>query len=139
MLAVAILPLALLLLLAVLPATLVIVTVRGNSMAPALLPGDRVLVMRRWATRRLKRGDVVVARVSLPPGERLLIKRIGALGGDRAVSQDKELILSDREVFLVGDHREASFDSRQYGAFLLDGVIGRSIHHFPARRAVVED
>ena len=137
--ALAIVPLALLLLLAVLPATFIIVTVRGSSMAPSLLPGDRVLVLRRWATRRLKRGDVVVARVSLPPGERLLIKRIGALGGDRAVSQNRELILSDREVFLVGDHREASFDSRQYGAFLIDGVIGRSIHHFPARRAVVED
>lgn len=139
MLALAVMPLTLLVLLGALPATLIIVTVRGNSMAPALLPGDRVLVLRRWATRRLKRGDVVVARVNLPLGERLLIKRIDALGGDRAVTRNREIILSDREVFLVGDHREASFDSRQYGAFLIDGVIGRSIHHFRARRAVVEE
>ncbi len=139
MLTLAITVVALLLLLALLPATLVIVTVRGTSMEPSLLPGDRVLVLRRWAARRLRRGDVVVARASLPPGERLLIKRVGALGGDRAISQDKELILADREVFLVGDHQEASFDSRQYGAFQIDGVIGRSIHHFPARRTAVDN
>jgi signal peptidase I len=139
MLALAIMPLVVLLLLALLSATLIVVTVHGDSMAPALLPGDRVLVLRRWATRRLKRGDVVVARVDLPLGGRLLIKRIGALGGDRAVSRNQEIILSDREVFLVGDHREASFDSRQYGAFPIDGVIGRSIHHFPARRAAAGD
>ena len=138
MLALAFLPLALLPLLALLPAALIVVTVHGNSMAPALLPGDRVLVLRRWAARRFKRGDVVVARVALPLGGRLLIKRIGALGGDRAVSRDQEIVLSEREVFLVGDHREASFDSRQYGAFPIDVVIGRSIHHFPARRTADE-
>jgi signal peptidase I len=138
MLALAFLPLTLLLLLALLPTALIVVTVHGNSMAPVLLPGDRVLVLRRWAARRLKRGDVVVARVGLPLGGRLLIKRIGALGGDRAVSRNQEIVLSEREVFLVGDHREASFDSRQYGAFPIDVVIGRSIHRFPARRASVE-
>jgi signal peptidase I len=119
-----------------LPATFIMVTVRGLSMTPTLQHGDRVLVLRTWAARRLRRGDVVIAKPRLPGGEQLWIKRVAAVRGDRAVSRDEELVLSEREVFLVGDHEAGSFDSRQYGAVSTDDIIGRVVHHFPAHRGI---
>jgi signal peptidase I len=117
-------------------ATFVIVTVRGDSMNPTLPSGDRVLVLRRWVDRRPRRDDVVIARPPLPGGNQLWIKRVRAVTGDRAVGLDpntrldKEFVLSDREVFLVGDHEAGSFDSRQYGAVSIDDIVGRVVHHF---------
>lgn len=62
---------------------MIIVTVRGESMAPALHEGDRVLVVRRWP---LRRGAIVAVRVPPAPGEApwLWIKRAIALGGQQA-------------------------------------------------------
>jgi signal peptidase I len=117
-------------------ATFVMVTVRGDSMNPTLRSGDRVLVLRRWVDRRPRRADVVIARPPLPGGAQLWIKRVRAVTGDRAVGLDprtrldKEFVLSDREVFLVGDHEAGSFDSRQYGAVSIDDIIGRVVHRF---------
>jgi signal peptidase I len=120
-------------------ATFIMVTVRGGSMTPTLHPGDRVLVLRRWAGRGSRRHDVVIARPALPGGRRLWIKRVHAVAGDRVTSLDrvtgldKEFVLSDGEVFLVGDHEAGSFDSRQYGAVSTDDIVGRVVHHFPSR------
>lgn len=120
-------------------ATFVMVTVRGDSMSPTLTGGERVLVLRRWVDRRPRRDDVVVARPPLPGAPQLWIKRVRAVTGERAVGRDfhtrldREIVLSDREVFLVGDHEAASFDSRQYGAVSIDDIIGRVVHHFRSR------
>ena len=59
------------------------VTVRGESMAPALHDGDRVLALRWWPRRR---GAIVVCRVAPAPGEApwLWVKRIVATGGEVA-------------------------------------------------------
>ena len=57
---------------------MLLVTVRGESMAPALHEGDRVLVVRRWP---LRRGAIVAVRVPPAPGEEpwLWVKRAIAL------------------------------------------------------------
>jgi len=39
---------------------LVIITVQGYSMYPALLPGDRLLVLRHWPSKGLHKGQIVV-------------------------------------------------------------------------------
>ena len=74
------------------------VAVRGLSMAPALLPGDRLIVVRRRHEPRI--GEVVVVR---DPGEpqRELIKRVASVGADR--------------VMLLGDNRSHSTDARAFG------------------------
>jgi signal peptidase I len=61
-----------------------IVRVRGESMAPALREGDRVLAIRPGWWRPVRRGDIVVGHV---PGEDrtwLFVKRVHALGGEVA-------------------------------------------------------
>jgi signal peptidase I len=60
-----------------------LVTVRGESMAPALHEGDRVLAVKFWP---LRRGAIVAVRVPPAPGEEpwLWVKRAVALGGQTA-------------------------------------------------------
>ena len=80
-----------------------LVDVRGRSMAPALLPGDRLLVegltYRRGAPRT---GEIVLAPDPRHP-ERELAKRIDHVD------------LSSHSVELLGDAPAASTDSRAFG------------------------
>lgn len=69
---------------------LFIVEVQGQSMTPTLLPGDRVLALRFWPGRRLRRGQIVVThyldtRPMRQPddlSEQKYIKRVTGLPGD---------------------------------------------------------
>ena len=74
------------------------VEVRGGSMAPTLLPGDRLLVARLARAPRV--GEVVVAADPRDP-RRELIKRVASL--------------HDRHVALRGDAPFGSTDSRSFG------------------------
>ena len=94
-----------------------VVEVRGRSMAPALLPGDRLLVTRLGS---LSVGDVVLAADPRDP-RRELVKRVSALdaGG----------------VTLRGDNRFASTDARAFGAIPPAAVRWRAIgRYWPADR-----
>jgi nickel-type superoxide dismutase maturation protease len=80
-----------------------VVQVRGGSMAPALLPGDRLLVEALTYRRRAPRtGEIVLAADPRRPS-RELVKRIGLVDP------------SSRSAELVGDAPEASTDSRAFG------------------------
>lgn len=72
-----------------------VVEVRGRSMAPALLPGDRLLVVR--IDRALRIGDVVLAPDPREP-RRELVKRVAGIEADG--------------VALRGDNVAASTDAR---------------------------
>jgi signal peptidase I len=56
------------------------VEVRGRSMSPTLLPGDRLLVVRAWP----RKGDIVLAPDPREPA-RELIKRVRSLEADAAL------------------------------------------------------
>lgn len=75
-----------------------VVEVRGRSMAPSLLPGDRLVVVRRF--RQLRRDDVVVVR-DPRGGSRELVKRIVRVG--------------PAGVDLRGDNAAWSTDARTFG------------------------
>jgi len=92
------------------------VAVTGNSMRPALEPGDRVLAVR---TRRARAGDLVVVRDPRATG-RLLVKRVAAVGA--------------HGVEVLGDNAAASTDSRVFGPVPV--VWGRALYRYaPAARA----
>lgn len=111
------------------------VAVVGDSMAPGLLPGDRLLV---WKVRRprsagaggrrrgatsggFRLGDVVVATDPREP-ERALVKRVAAVDGS--------------SVWLAGDNPGRSTDSRDFGPVALSSVVGRAVYRYaPATRA----
>jgi nickel-type superoxide dismutase maturation protease len=93
-----------------------VVEVRGRSMAPTLLPGDRLLVARLPP----RVGDVVLAADPRAP-ERELIKRVASA--------------DDRRIVLRGDNPAASTDARVFGSVPVDAVRWRAIgRYWPASR-----
>lgn len=128
--------------------------VASRSMSPTLAPGDQVLVDKltgHWRTPAV--GDVVVYRD--PVGERLVVKRVVALGGQSVALEDGELVVDSTvqhepqvdvsridstyfgpvtvpqgAVFVLGDNRAESVDSRTYGAIPVDDLVGRVVLTF---------
>jgi len=111
--------------------------VRGNSMEPALHDGDRLVVDRvTYNLGSVSRGDVVVLRYPRNP-EVDFVKRVVGLPGDRIAMRagvlfvngeaaddygcipDREnldeLVVPQREFFVLGDNRPISCDSREFG------------------------
>lgn len=125
-------------------------TVQGNSMYPTLHSGDRVIYNRRTAD--YKAGDVIVLK--RPDGEEF-VKRIVAIAGDTVNIQNGKVYVNgeeekldgpvgetkasdegdveypvtvqDDQVFVLGDNREVSEDSRMFGAVSLDDVKGKIV------------
>ena len=118
-------------------------TVTGDSMSPALKPGDLVVYSRE--TEEYSRGDLVVCDVE---GIRI-IKRVAGIPGD-IVKQDEngkvrilnglnewkangqsgaqEIFLNKDEYFLLGDNRDMSVDSRdeRIGPVQSEKILGRA-------------
>jgi signal peptidase I len=122
-----------------------LVRIPSDSMAPTLEPGDHVVLDHRG--RAVSRGDLVV--VPDPQDGTLIVKRVVAVGGDmvgisdgvlevdgRAVDEpyaDRSLEngvyygpypVPDGRLFLLGDHRAVSVDSRAFGPVPATDVVG---------------
>ena len=118
--------------------------VRGSSMAPTLSPGDVVLVV---PVRRPRRGQVVLVRDPRDP-DHVQVKRVLAQAGETlrvsrgrllvdGVGQveryavgpgpDGRLHVPPAHVAVLGDARDASTDSRTYGAVPLSLVDARVV------------
>jgi signal peptidase I len=121
----------------------------SDSMAPTLRPGDRVLVDKRaYRGAGPRRGDLAVFRA--PRTGEILLKRVVAIGGDTVGIEDGVLVVDGRRprepyadpeaidsvyfgpvrvrpgtVFVLGDNRASSEDSRAFGAVPTGRLIGR--------------
>lgn len=85
-------------------------TVSGNSMLPTLKPGQDVLVFN-WAYifSKPKKGDIVVFKFN----GREIIKRVQMYHG--------------RGIFVMGDNKRYSTDSRSFGPIDKSKIIGKVI------------
>jgi len=93
------------------------VEVAGDSMSPALLPGDRLVVLRHV---RVRMGDVVAVPDPRLPA-RTMVKRVAAQGPEG--------------VTVLGDNPAASTDSRTLGPVARAGIRGRAVYrYFPDSR-----
>jgi len=89
------------------------VSVAGQSMAPALREGDRLLVLPPRGRPRV--GEVIVLRD--PRDARgLLLKRVAAV--------------RDHDLTVMGDRRDHSTESRYFGDVPLTDVIGRAAFRY---------
>lgn len=78
-------------------------------MEPALRPGDFIIVSRWY--RRISAKEIVVFRH--PRKNLILVKRVSGIGSD--------------SVFVAGDNKTASQDSRSFGPVGRNAIIGKVI------------
>ena len=101
-----------------------VVEVQGRSMAPALLPGDRIIVESRSYQGRAPRPGEVVLAADPRQSERELIKRVATV--------DEVAAAAD----LRGDAPDESTDSREFGAVPLSDIRWRAaFRYWPPERA----
>lgn len=123
-----------------------------ESMSPTLRPGDHVLAWKpAYRFGAPKRGDLAVL-ADPAGGDDVLIKRVVGLGGDKVETQDGVLYVNDvarpeayvdyamvqsiyfgpvtvpaGHVFVMGDDRSNSRDSRDFGAVPENALEGKVI------------
>ncbi len=125
------------------------VRVQGSSMEPGLSTDQRVIVEKvTYHLHGPRRGDIVVVRMP-GQGDELLIKRVIAVAGEEVEINNGRVYVNGRlldepyvaddtpgrqtwvveplHVFVMGDNRHASNDSRQFGTVHRDQVLGRAM------------
>lgn len=122
------------------------------SMVPTLMPDDRVLALKFiYRFTDPKPGDIVVF---VPPNEKSkdYIKRVVAVGGQRIKIVDGVVYINGKplaepylspdsadsgsmaeqrippgKVFVMGDNRPNSLDSRVFGPVSVDAIVGKAV------------
>jgi signal peptidase I len=127
------------------------VRVHSSSMAPTLRSGDQILVEKRGSrAHHPDRRDIIAFRA--PGSSELLIKRVVAVAGDTVAIADGVLVVNRKRVhesfvdyrltdatyfgpvrvptgavFVLGDNRPDSIDSRVFGPVALNRIVGRVV------------
>jgi signal peptidase I len=139
--------------------------VKGESMFPTFSNGDYILTSKiTYKLRDFQRGDVIVFKSPKNP-DIDYIKRIIALPGDRILFKDskvyvndtlitenylsapnnlwetgfakegQEIIVPQNNLFVMGDNRPHSSDSREFGPIHFNSVIGQVFYrYFPPNK-----
>jgi signal peptidase I len=128
------------------------VKVEGTSMMPGLTDQERIFINKFvYKLEPISRGDVIVFRYPLDPSKSY-IKRVVALAGDRLRIDDGILYVNGRRVregyvpqdyddtrsypettvpansyFVLGDHRNLSNDSRDFGPVPESLIYGKAV------------
>ena len=115
--------------------TFTTVVVSGESMLPTLTNGQRVLTSRAyWLVGPIRDKDVVVIKDDGPTG--YIIKRVYKMAGeivdwynvpDNVDFRDGEYKVPLGHVYVLGDNREVSEDSRRFGPVKVDDIIGKVV------------
>ena len=130
--------------------------VSGGSMRPTLGPGQRIAVAP--LVRPPARGDLVVVARPRSTGDLEVVKRVVGLPGERVrlaagglevdgapvpepylagppASGELELQLGPAQYLVLGDHRAASTDGRDFGPVGADALLGLvRFAYWPPRR-----
>jgi signal peptidase I len=125
------------------------IRVEGSSMEPSLHDGEFVVVNRlayRW--QMPIRGDIIVFRFPLDPSRRFIKRIIGLPGDDieirartvyvNGVALDEPYIAAEPrytgewhidpdQLFVLGDNRNNSSDSENWGPLPVEDVIGKAV------------
>lgn len=118
-------------------------TVRGNSMEPSYVDGSICFYLK--TKKNPSKGDVIVFERKSDKGQQKIMKRVVASAGDFICTRHGSLYVNghrveesyasgrvdgislrvpDSSVFVLGDNRNDSLDSRELGAINLSEICG---------------
>lgn len=125
------------------------VRVDGLSMNPTLQHGEYILVSKlSYKMGTPQRGDIIVFRLPLDPKQDLIKRVIGLPGETISIHDgqvkingfaleepyiaqspiyDGEWTVGEEQLFVLGDNRNDSKDSHQWGLLPLENVLGKAI------------
>ena len=113
------------------------VIVSGHSMEPTFHSGQRLLASRAyWLVGGVKDNDIVVVKTG--NGSEYIIKRVYKTGGETVdwvnAPADWHLVNGEYRVpagyiYVIGDNRPVSEDSRTFGAVPMNRIIGKIIRY----------
>lgn len=129
------------------------IRVDGSSMEPNFHDGDYVIVNRlAYQLGDIQRGDVIVFPYPLDPEDDYIKRVIGLPGdhvaiygsvvyvngqpltepyiADQARSDLAELIVPEGYVYVMGDNRNQSSDSRSWGPLNIEDIIGKAVFRY---------
>lgn len=136
--------------------------VKGQSMEPNFYEKDYLIIDElTYRFREPQRGEVVVFRA--PVGSDYYLKRVVGLPGERLKVENQKVVvynddhpqgvivdetylsedtqgflslsLGPDEYFVLGDNRDASYDSRRFGSIKEDNIVGRAwLRGWPVNR-----
>jgi len=140
--------------------------VKGASMEPTFISGDYILTSKvTYKLRQPKIGDVIVfkspknpdieyiKRVIGLPGEKVVIKNSQVFVNDKLINENyisaatnlwhegyvkegEPLIVPKNYIFVMGDNRPRSSDSREFGPVTIDSIIGQVFYrYYPANKS----
>lgn len=130
-------------------------SVKGSSMSPAFEENEYLIVDEiTYRLRAPERGEVVVFKAPNSSSDKYL-KRIIGLPGEKVKIEDNKIIICSEtyprctvvdesyisettegtvtvtlgpdEYFVLGDNRDASYDSRRFGAISKSSIVGRAV------------
>lgn len=139
--------------------------IKGASMEPTFISGEYILTSKiTYKFRSMHRGDIIVFK-SLQNPNIDYIKRIIGLPGDKIMIHNGEVFVNDRKIdepyinnitnvwergyskddvpitvpdgtlFVMGDNRNRSSDSREFGPVPVDNIIGHVFYrYFPVTK-----
>lgn len=139
--------------------------VKGASMEPTFHSGEYILTSKiTYKFRPMERGDVIVfkspknpdieyiKRIIGLPGDKVLIKNGEVYVNDRFIDEryisaktnlwdggfakeDVSIIVPSGEIFVMGDNRPRSSDSREFGPVPISSIIGQVFYrYFPTNK-----
>mgnify|MGYP002241438717 FL=1 len=120
--------------------------VNGQSMNPTLKDGQKLIVKKFQKNDKLHRGDVVIIKVTLKDKEYDFIKRVIALPGEHleiknhkvyingkyledegSTMGEEDCVIPDDSIYVMGDNRDHSLDSRKLGTMKISKVVARKV------------
>lgn len=120
--------------------------VNGQSMNPTLKDGQKLIMKKFQKNDKLHRGDVVIIKVTLKDKEYDFIKRVIALPGEHleiknhkvyingkyledegSTTGEEDCVIPDDSIYVMGDNRDHSLDSRKLGTMKISKVVARKV------------